>query len=385
MKETPGPRRGRISDEDRELAKTKIAEAFALAGFVEGSDFVCPTCRKVHKSRGTMKVRPTGWYCYSAGEGGDSISLLQEHLGMSFPEAVNTLLGRQANTDGGEPRKPKRKIRLPSLEPARATSIVDPEVYLAALTFSGEEGRKAAAEYYGQWHIAPGPVRESGAVLVPNMPALHAAMVERFGMDRLKKCGLVTTTRKGRDFWLLNDEYPVIEPHWTPSGKLVGMQFRPSYAQLEKVKAHARWAAAKASGDTTSVPEAKYVPKFLSLAGVNPEESLIGCGLYRLARLPEGSTVVIVEGFKDLLAARTMGQEAYGIPGTASALPDRVLALLRRHNVLVALDGDEAGRAAVEKLLERLHEAGIRAQAALMPDGMDVADILARKAATRAA
>lgn len=375
----------RFTDADREEAKSRIAEAFALAGLVEGGNFICPACGKVHRSRGTMKVRPTGWYCYSAGEGGDSISLLQDHLGLSFPEAVNTLLGRTANPAEGDPdRKPKRKVRLPKLDADRHKASVDPEVYAAVVALAGADGRAAAAEYYGKWFIHPGAVQESGAVMVTDMPALQKELTSRFGIQRLRDCGLVTEDRKGRDYWLLNDEYPVIEPHWTPKGNLVGMQFRPSYAQLERVRAHLRWVAAKEAGDT-SVPEAKYVPKFLSLAGVNPEESLVGCGLHRLAQLPPGTTVVIVEGFKDLLAARTMGQEAYGMPGTSAKIPDRVLNLLRRFRVIVALDGDEAGRAGRDKIIEYLHEAGITAAPASMPEGMDVADILAAKQAAPAA
>lgn len=383
MTTTESPRRGRISDADREEAKARVAEAFSLAGLIEGSNYVCPACGKVHRSRGTMKVRPSGWYCYSAGEGGDSISLVQEHLGLSFPEAVNLLLGRTSAPEEGAAERPKRKVRLPALDPDRDRSKIDPEVYASVVSFPGQAGRDAAAEYYGQWHIHPGAVMESGAVMIPDIPALQAALVERFGMERLKGCGLVTTTRKGKDFWLLNEEYPVVEPHWTPKGRLVGMQFRPSYTQLERVKAHLRWATAKETGDT-SVPEAKYVPKFLSLAGVNPEESLVGCGLHRLATLPAGTTVVIVEGFKDLLAARTMGQEAYGIPGTSARIPDRVIDLLRRFRVVVALDGDEAGREGREKVIEYLREAGITAAGAVMPPGMDVADILAHKMASAA-
>ena len=79
-----------------------------------------------------------------------------------------------------------------------------------------------------------------------------------------------------------------------------------------------------------------------------------------------------------------MGQEAYGIPGTSSRIPDRVIDLLRRFRVGVALDGDEAGREGREKVIEYLREAGITAAGAVMPPGMDVADILAHKMASAA-
>lgn len=374
VESAPQPHRGRISDADREAAKEKVAEAFALCGLVEGANFVCPACGKVHKSKGTMKVRPSsGWYCYSAGEGGDSIGLVQDYMGLTFPKAVNLLLGRDTQSDGAP--KPVKKVKLPELDPVQATSVVDPEVYGMLLHGCGEAGRQAAADYYGQWCIDPRAVHESGAAVVRDVPRMQEGMIQKFGLERLKGCGLITETRTGKDFWLVNAEYPVIEPHLTPKGFVVGLQFRPSPQQLERVKAHQRWAAAKEQGDT-SVPKAKYVPKFLSLAGVNPEESLVGCGLYRLARLPAGSTVMIVEGFKDTLAARSMGKEALGIPGTSSRIPDRVVDLLRSHVVQVALDGDEAGIAGQEKVVARLSEAGVAARAVPMPPGKDVTDIL---------
>lgn len=374
------PARTRITDDDKDQARTMIGEAFAMAGLISGGKYVCPACQRVHSKKGTLSVRDRGtWKCFSSDNGGDAISLVQETFGYTFPQAVNALLGRPV--DGAEPPKPKVR-NLPPVEEARPTSEIDSEVYSAVLQFSGQDGVEAAAQYYGYWHISPEAVYESGACMVLDTRALEAALTERFGMERLHKCGLVVKTPKGKDYFLVNRDYPVIEPHITPAGRVVGMQFRPSEKQREKVEAHKKWAAAKERGDT-SVPEAKYVPKFMSLSGIDADESLVGFGLRRLWEAPPATVFRVVEGFKDYLAARTMGHEAFGIPGTSAVLSDNVVNLLKRHRIAVALDGDEAGEAARERWVALLREKGVATRPLPMPPGYDVADILVERHAKR--
>jgi len=204
---------------------------------------------------------------------------------------------------------------------------------------------------------------------------MRQALTERFGIERLRACGLVTLDRHDADFWLCNDNYPVIEPHHTADGMLVGLQFRPAGRTLALVRAHQ---AAKKAGRNG----VQYQPKFLSLAGIDPSASLLGCGLSRLARLAEPTTIRLVEGFKDSLAERTMGWESYAVPGANAPIPEQALQVLRRHRVLVAMDGDEDGRAAQARTVDHLSEHGVRARAAPMPDDMDSTDILVARHAS---
>lgn len=372
------PARTRITDADKEQARTLIREAFAMAGLVSGNKYVCPACQRVHTKKNTLSIRDKGtWKCFSSDQGGDAISLMQESFGYTFPQAINALLGRPVDGETQAPPKPKVQ-NLPPVQETRPTSTIDPEVYSAVLQFSGQAGRDAAAEYYGYWHISPESVYESGATVVLDTRAMERALIERFGIERLHACGLVVKSRKQKDYFLLNKDYPVIEPHITPRGLVVGMQFRPSVEQRAKVEAHKAWAAAKERGDT-SVPEAKYVPKFMSLSGIDADASLVGFGLRRLWEAPPDSIIRVVEGFKDYLAARTMGHEAFGIPGTSAVLSDNVIQLLKRHRIAVALDGDSAGETARERWVEQLRERGVRAMPLPMPPDMDVADILVKR------
>jgi 5S rRNA maturation endonuclease (ribonuclease M5) len=182
---------------------------------------------------------------------------------------------------------------------------------------------------------------------------------------------------------------------------VVGMQFRPSPERMKLVQAHKQWkkrwsgCVDKAGSplepdeawrqayerDQSVGRKAGYVTPFLSLKGGTPDH-LVGCGLKRLVEIPRPSTVYIVEGFKDLLAARTLGVEAYAIPGTGVMPPERSVEILRMHSVVVMLDGDAAGEKGREHLVTYLREREVDAKPIdSIRAGMDVADILVERQA----
>jgi 5S rRNA maturation endonuclease (ribonuclease M5) len=230
---------------------------------------------------------------------------------------------------------------------------------------------------------------------------LQRALLARFGRDRLLACGLLTVASSGRDFFLFNDEYNVVEPHHTPDGHVSGLQFRPSPAQKAKVDAHKAWkkrwsGRSDRDGNVLDPSDAwkqayeadpaaagekvGYVTPFLSLRGGTPGH-LLGCGLPRLARIDTGATVYVVEGFKDLIAARSLNVEAYAIPGTGVMPGDAAITVLRRHKVVVALDGDAAGAKGREAVAAHLREHGVEVITRTLPSGMDMADLLVDRTA----
>lgn len=369
----------KISEEDKVEARQLIRVAFELCNLTSGEKYVCPACNEVHRSALNLRVKNGvgTWKCFKTDSGGDAIGLVMETFGYSFVNAVQFLLGRPVQDNQGKKVYPKKVDRSKPIEEA-PTSVVDNELYGFIVNYSGDAGREAAAKYYSYWHIAPEATWESGATKVLNMEGLHRELVAQFGIERLKACGVMTKNSKGEDMFLINSGYPVIEPHITPNGFISGMQFRPDGAQRRKVEAHIAWSKLPPAEKEKAV-KVPYKPKFTSLAGVNGAESLVGFGLPRLATLPPGANIRVVEGFKDYLAARTMGHESYGIPGVSAAMNPRVLDMLRNFRVDVCLDGDEAGIQAQGRLVEFYRSQGIQAQPMAMPPGKDVADILVDK------
>lgn len=391
----------RFDKAEIEQADRQLAAAFAQCGLIDEGNLVCPTCHTSARKKVEIKTsRETGrtyWKCYKCPDawGGSAIELVMTHGPVStFPEAVALLLGREVKGKDGKPVKP---VDVPRIEISAAfTATVAWELYDRIRDAGSLE---AAQAYYATWHIAPEAVAESGSTQLLDATGLQKQLVAEFGIEELRQAGLVTADKNGRDVFLFQQDYNVIEPHTAPSGHVVGMQFRPSAAHSVKVRAHKAWKK-KWSGqldeDGTEIepgeawrrayekdqgiePKARYVTPFLSLRGAGTDH-LVGCGLPRLVRIPEGSTVYIVEGFKDLLAARTLGLEAYAIPGTGVMPPERAVQILRRHKVIVTLDGDDAGANGREALTAYLAERGVDVTAGslLRPD-MDVADVLVER------
>ena len=387
-----------FSDEDRTSARQQARKAFAIAGLITGDGKgVCPVCGE----RRAFKLFDDGWKCFKEhrhpGTHPDAIQILVDR-GYTFPDAVNALLDRPVRDVVLRERAQRAPEIVANVEP-EFRAVVDSEVY-EALMGSAHASVEEAQRFYGAWHIAPQAVIEAGARYVTDAAALSAEMIERFGARRLVAAGLIAPSDpeapEQGGFWLVNANYPVVEPHVTPTGRVVGMQFRASPATAKRVaaypaakerheRARAAWIAAGRDEASFTRRAPRYEPKFLSLRGAGTD-SLVGCGLWRVGRLTTATQIYVVEGFKDLLAARTMGREAYAIPGVSGTIPEKVLAYFAKkgHTLRVCLDGDEAGRQGTRKVLETLAGAGLRADVKDdLPEGMDVTDVLVSRHAAR--
>jgi hypothetical protein len=393
-------RAARITDEDIETARFKVARAIELTGAVgTGGRPACPACGEDKKGKTAIKSDKGYFKCHKCGHYRGAINLMTD-AGFSFVDAVNLLLDREVSPRAIE-RVPT-KVTPVTVEP-EFSSEPDPEVF----TWIAKQGDKSrAVAYYARWHIAPAAVREAGCFYLPlkrdELVRLQATAIRTFGAERLVACG-VATPRQGTPrrapsnaeeelvapygFPGMPGGYPVGEPHVDAQGLVSYCQYRPDGRSREAVEAHKAGKRAKeraeSAGESFTGTVPPYQPPFLSMRGL-PHAAMIGGGVWRLSRLEPGATVVVVEGIKDLLAARTMGAEAYALPGAQTLPPPEVCELLARHKVRVAFDGDEAGLAGRELVLEHLREQGVRDLSPKeMPDGKDVTDILvARHVAT---
>jgi len=405
-KKQNGTRNKPFEREQIELADAQFQRAFAILGLVsEDNNLVCPLCHTSKRGKVQIKVSSKTekpyWTCHKCSDPGPSaepqlrpwgtsaIDLLKHYGERSFPEAVEELLGL---------RESSKTAKLPVLSlndiGESFQAVVDVEVYDFIADWGSSD---LAASYYARWHISRAAVEEVGASVIEDAKALQDELVKKFGWPRLFDAGVVILDKHQRNFFLFSDDYPVIEPHRAPSGHVVGLQFRPSGERLEKVYAHKKWKntwsghidpetgeeleASEAwrrayVKDPSIGPKHGYITSFLSLRGGTPDH-LVGGGLPRLIQLPAGSRVFIFEGIKDLMAARTLDVEAYAIAGTGAMPSDRVVELLKRFKVLVALDGDQAGVEARQNVVTYLTEKGVDASAFdKMREGMDVTDSL---------
>lgn len=385
-----GQNRRKFNESEINSAKGKLSLAFALLGLYKDGQKVCPNCGTDKPKKIVFKSSKTGqeyWKCYPCGSYSDAIKLLKDFGGMEFYDAVGALLEIEGF------RKPITLVPAEKVEKS-FSAVVDVELYNFIRDYGSVD---LAVKYWSNWHISEEVVRSSGSTYIEDAAKLHKALIDRFGWDRLVAAGVVTDTSENERFFLINSEYPLIEVHESPAGHVIGMQFRPSLKQRERVLAHKkwkeRWGKEAVNGlsavdawklayniDPVKAGErAGYVTPFLSIKGAGTD-SLVGCGLHRVHTLPTGSKIYIVEGFKDMLAARTMGVEAYAIPGTGVMPSPKVCKMLSRHDVIVVLDGDAAGAKGRDLLMT--HFAGNNVKAKILSEireGLDIADILVER------
>lgn len=376
-----------IGPDEIEAARGQMARALSLEGLVtEDGRAVCPECGEA--ARGKTKVFADGaFHCYKGGHHVHNAIDLLVGRGWKFIDAVRVLNGNDAAIPEELRGRTKRTVAIAPTFNAHP----DIEVYEAVLAAGDVD---AACEFYGRWYISEEVVRESRAVVITNPAALARDLVANFPPERLVACGLASEEGK----LYITNHYPVIEPHLLPKegSPCTAMQFRGSEATERRVAEHKAYKeakkAAQEAGRTYRGPKVDYVPKFLSLRGARLE-ARCGFGLPRLGELAEaadaararGETprpkkVYIVEGFKDLLAARTLGVEAYGLAG-AGLLPVRaVCQIISRVGVAaVSLDGDEEGENGRARLMEHFSAHGVTAEVKLPPPGMDMCDVLVAK------
>ncbi len=267
------------------------------------------------------------WWCFGCGEGGDVVDFVRRTRGVGFPEAVR-ILGAGAVISAPAPRLRPPAPREPELPWDRAALTAAARFYAARLRESPE-----ARAYLLSRGIGPGPAARLGLGYAPG-GGLRAHM-EAAGFDRgrLARAGLLC----GR-----------IE-------RFAGMIVVPDLAA-----GSVRWMAGRAVDPGAA-------PRFQAPPGPKPV-----LGLARLGAAP--AWVVLAEGVFDWVALASWGLPACAALGTHGER--RVAAALRGcARVFLALDSDDAGRAAAERYAALL---GPRAVPLALPDGVGDAADLAR-------
>ncbi len=316
-----------------------------IGGYVRlrksGSNYkaLCPFHKE--KTPSFMVNRARGIYkCFGCGASGNVITFVMETQNVGFLEAVRTLASQAGMTvpSGSETAgEGKRHERLYEGLEFAAQQFED-------RLWKSEKGAEARA-YIEKRGISVETARAfrlgyadgSGAFLVGKSRGLGV-------WDGLLEVGAVIQGgRVHRDMFRNRLIFPIMNA----SGRVVGFGGR----SLDGVE-----------------------PKYL-----NSRESSVfrkGSLLYGLgqskASLRKAGRAVLVEGYMDVLSLHQAG-----IPGAlasaGTAMTDRQAGMLKRYtdSVVVAFDGDEAGRRAARRSLEVLLSAGLDARVAPLEEGSD--------------
>jgi DNA primase len=316
-----------------------------IGGFVRlrkaGSSFkaLCP----FHKEKTpSFMVNPErGIYkCFGCGASGNVISFVMETQKVGFVEAVKILAARAGMEVPATAGERAEEGRFEALYEALEFAAQQYESRLW-----GSDSGGGARDYLVQRGVSVetaksfrlGYADSSGAFLVRKAKGLGV-------WDPLLRVGAVLTGRGSyRD--MLRDR--LVFPILNLSGRVVGF-----------------------GGRSLDGSDPKYI---------NSRESDLfkkGALLYGFTQarrsIKEAGRAVLVEGYMDVISLHQCGF-ASAVASAGTALTDRQAAILKRYtdSIVIAFDGDEAGRRAARRSLEVLVAGGLDARVARLQEGAD--------------
>jgi DNA primase len=342
---------GLIPEETIQAIKDRTDIVSFIGRYVElkkaGRNFVA-RCPFHDEKTPSFNVNPERqiFHCFGCQVGGNVISFLMRHEGLTFPEAARNLAGEAGieipESDGGS-----RGISEHLFDANDAAQ----RIYRAGFTSREGEDARAYLDARG----------------------IDAETIEAFGIGYAAN----SWDDLGRE--LARNE--VSEEHAIAAGLLSerdgsrGSKRGGSYARLRgRVVFPIRDIRDRVIGFGGRAIEKDQEPKYLN----TPESPIFHKrdALYGFPQALEGirrsGRVIICEGYFDRIALARAGMtEALATCGTALTEGHARQLKRRTEQVVLLFDGDAAGQAAVEKALEILLPARLRARAALLPPGED--------------
>jgi DNA primase len=317
---------------------------------------LCPF-HEDHRPSFDVDPRRQRYKCWSCGKHGDVIAFVQEHLRMSFNEAVELLgkrVGISLEKKGDSQQTRNRAFMLDVVrwgaEQFQQLLLDDPAAeaarsYLAERRLEGETVQKFGLGY--------API--SGDWLV------QKAAKASISTEWLEKVGLIARRQEGNGYY---DRFRdrLMFPIRNASGQIVGFGGRI----------------------LPSSPLAARAPKYYNSAETplfTKSEVLYGLDQARHAAASAGY-LAVVEGYTDVLMAHQLGVTQI-VATMGTALNARHVRQLQRwtKRVVLVFDADAGGEAGVDRALEVFVSHQVDLKIATLPEGLDPCDLLVQQGA----
>lgn len=289
------------------------------------------------------------YYCFSTSQGGDIFTFIQAMEGVEFKEALK-LLAEKANVEL-VPENPQKRTERERWYAALEAATIFFEERLKDDSEATEYlvRRGVKSETIAKWRIgyAPGPPRGGWREGKEHLKAAG------FTETELLKTGLVKNTDSGKEsFDVFRDR--VMFPMAEPSGKVVAFSGRILTKDSDAPK-------------YVNSPETELYKKSDLLFGYDKAKQ----GIRNLG------FSLIVEGQFDVVMCHQAGYaNTVAVSGTALTLHHVQLLERLSHKVVLALDADRAGIAAMKRAAELMLNRGLDVKVAEMPQGEDPADMI---------
>jgi DNA primase len=291
------------------------------------------------------------YHCFGCGVAGDVFGFVMEKEGLGFSEAVEALADRygvELQREQEDPQAEARRQRRQRLQQLLERSAA---YYSNYLWESREAGK--AREYLAERGLNEAALRDFGVGFAPSAwdKILVAGQRAGFRVEEMHAVGLVQRNQRGGEYDRFRSR--IMFPIRDARGRTLGF-------------------GGRAMRDDQG---AKYV-NTAETDFFHKSQILYGLDRARAA-MARANRAVVVEGYTDVIALHQAGVEGtVAVMGTAIT-PDQVKALSGIvSEVVLALDADEAGQAAMVRVQGVAGERRMRLRVAAMPKGVDPAEMM---------
>jgi len=306
----------------------------------------------------SMNVSPSKqiFKCFACGAGGDVFKFVQMRENLTFGQAIERLAERAGiklrprRPRTGRPTDTRSQApeSVPEIDPNRLARLNAwaAEHFMKNLT--DDAAGKGARDYLSQRQISPQSVRKwrIGLALGGGDALVDAARKRKIPLDLLAKAGL--TTAAGQDRFVNRLVFTITDV----TGRVIGF-----------------------GGRTLDGSGPKYINSPATVL-FDKSNCLFGLEQARHAIVASG-TVVVVEGYTDVIMAHQLGCENV-VATLGTSLTAGHGRMLRRfaNKVIIVFDSDAAGIEAANRALEVCLSQRIDIKLASVPQGKDPCDFI---------
>lgn len=285
---------------------------------------------------------------FSSGKGGDAVTFVMEHEGMSYIEAMR-YLAKKYGVEIHETRPSDEILAQQSEREGLYVLMNFAKEYYKEKLLHHEEGQSIGLSYFRERGFNDRDIQkfELGYALEGWENFSKEAIAKGYNRELLEKTGLVVKREDGSSYDRFRGR--VIFPVHNLSGKVVAFGAR----MLGKDKNQPKY---------INSPETDIYHKSDVLYGLYQAKNVIR----------QKDNCYLVEGYTDVISMHKSDVQNV-VASSGTALTNAQVQLIRRftQNVTVLFDGDAAGIKAALRGIDMLLESGLNVRVVLFPDGDD--------------
>lgn len=285
---------------------------------------------------------------FSSGKGGDAITFVMEHEGMSYTEALR-LLAKKYGVEIKEEQVPEKDQAAQNERDSLYIVMNYAKDYFKDLLHKSDEGRSIGLSYFHERGFTDRNIEkfELGYALNEWNAFEKKAGKAGYSPEILEKAGLIVKRENGNTYDRFRGR--VIFPVHNLSGKIIAFGAR----MLGKEKDQPKY---------INSPETDIYHKSNVLYGMFQAKN----------EIRKHEFCYLVEGYTDVISLHQSGIENV-VASSGTALTEEQIKLMRRftENVTVLFDGDAAGIKAALRGIDLVLKGGLNVRIVLLPDGED--------------